>query len=59
MLKDLSYAQKDLVDLEQYYEGTSMNNIGGMLYVGKEITYEKVNKALNTILKNLKVIELE
>lgn len=49
--KRLSYAQNEIMNLEQYYENTSINNIAGIIYIPDTYTYKEINEALNVLVK--------
>ena len=51
-MKKLSFAQQEIMNLEQYYENTSINNISGIIYLKNQFDYSDINKALNALVKN-------
>ncbi|MCD8926397.1 amino acid adenylation domain-containing protein, partial [Staphylococcus epidermidis] len=51
-MKKLSFAQKEIMNLERYYENTSINNISGIIYLKNQFDYSDINRALNALVKN-------
>ena len=51
---DLSNPQKSIWDTEQYFKGTTVNNIGGTVIIKKKVDIERLNKAINLCLKTIK-----
>ncbi|HGO1833978.1 TPA: condensation domain-containing protein, partial [Staphylococcus aureus] len=47
----LSYAQNEIMELEQYYENTSVNNISGLIILPRSYTYSEINDALNSLVE--------
>ena len=56
---DLSNPQKSIWDTEQYFKGTTVNNIGGTVIIKKKVDIERLNKAINLCLKNNKSFSLK
>lgn len=48
----LSAPQKNVLEIELYFKGTSIQNIGGYMIFDKKINYEVLNKAFNKLLEN-------
>ncbi|PTJ83802.1 hypothetical protein BU055_06945 [Staphylococcus succinus] len=49
--KLLSYAQKEILQIEQFYENTSINNIAGVVHVENGLGYEKINESFNKVIE--------
>lgn len=49
--KALSMSQKEILNFEQYYENTSVNNIVGVAHLGLSFDYEEINNALNELIR--------
>ncbi|AID03039.1 hypothetical protein BE24_13045 [Staphylococcus xylosus] len=49
--KLLSYAQKEILQIEQFYENTSINNIAGIVHMNNGLGYDEVNEAFNKIIE--------
>ncbi|GEQ06487.1 non-ribosomal peptide synthetase [Staphylococcus gallinarum] len=49
--KLLSYAQKEILQIEQYYENTSISNIAGVVHMKNDVSYDEINEAFNEIVK--------
>lgn len=47
----LSYAQKEILQIEQFYENTSINNIAGIVHMNNGLGYDEVNEAFNKIIE--------
>ncbi|MFQ3905027.1 condensation domain-containing protein [Staphylococcus sp. Mo2-7] len=47
----LSDAQTEIIQLQEYYENNSINNIPGIIYIKPEVKIEKIEKALNNLIK--------
>ena len=43
--KLLSYAQNEILQIEQYYESTSINNIVGIMHMRNGLEYDEINVA--------------
>ncbi len=55
----LSEAQHEIIQLEEYYENTSINNIAAMVTIKDNVRIEEIDKSLNNLIKNMRVIELK
>lgn len=49
---DLTNPQKNIWNTEQYYKGTTINNIVGHLYVDQPINFDLLKKAINQFIKD-------
>lgn len=49
--KLLSYAQKEILQIEQYYENTSISNIAGVVHMKNDVSYDEINEAFNEIVQ--------
>ncbi|WP_193014010.1 non-ribosomal peptide synthetase [Staphylococcus equorum] len=47
----LSDAQTEIIQLQEYYENNSINNIPGIIYIKPEVKIEEIEKALNNLIK--------
>jgi amino acid adenylation domain-containing protein/thioester reductase-like protein len=48
----LSDAQIEIIQLQEYYENTSINNIAGIVNIKNKVTISEIEKALNNLIKN-------
>ncbi|RIL27034.1 hypothetical protein BUY95_11995, partial [Staphylococcus gallinarum] len=48
----LTIAQMKFMKLETKIEGSSVNNIPGLLNLGTKFNYEQINKAINQLILN-------
>ena len=58
-LYDLSNPQKNIWSIEQYYNGTNINNICAILMIKQDVDLEKLNQAVNIFVKNNKSFGLD
>ena len=49
MLEELTNAQKSIWVTEQYYKGSSVNNICGTAIIEEKVNFEKLEKAINIV----------
>ncbi|MDG0822552.1 amino acid adenylation domain-containing protein [Staphylococcus equorum] len=47
----LSDAQTEIIQVQEYYENNSINNIPGIIYIKPEVKIEEIEKALNNLIK--------
>ena len=47
----LSEAQHEIIQLEEYYENTSINNIAAMVTIKDNVSIEEIDKSLNNLIK--------
>ncbi len=47
----LSEAQHEIIQLEEYYENTSINNIAAMVTIKDNVRIEEIDKSLNNLIK--------
>lgn len=47
----LSEAQREIIQLEEYYENTSINNIAAMVTIKDNVKIEEIDKSLNNLIK--------
>ncbi len=47
----LSEAQSEIIQLEEYYENTSINNIAAMVTIKDNVKIQEINEALNNLIK--------
>lgn len=63
MMKSLTLPQKNMYETEQFFDGTSMCNIGGLVFLNEDnINLEILEKSINEVIKNsdglrIKVVE--
>lgn len=50
--KLLSYAQNEILQIEQYYESTSINNIVGIMHMRNGLEYDEINVAFNALVQS-------
>ena len=50
--KLLSYAQNEILQIEQYYENTSINNIAGIMHMRNGLEYAEINAAFNALVES-------
>ncbi|MCG3399240.1 non-ribosomal peptide synthetase [Staphylococcus massiliensis] len=48
-MKQLSFAQKEILSIEQYYPNTSINNIAGFIRFQGDYSYERMSESLKYI----------
>lgn len=51
-LFDLTTPQKAIITMEQFYPGTSMNNIVGKITIHEKVNFAGLNKAIHIFVKN-------
>ncbi|WP_057511660.1 non-ribosomal peptide synthetase [Staphylococcus sp. NAM3COL9] len=56
--KLLSYAQNEILQIEQYYENTSINNIAGVMHIRNGLEYEEINEAFNKLVRDHESLRL-
>lgn len=49
-LYDLTNPQKNIWNTEQYFSGTSINNVGGIVFIDEPINFDKLSKAISNVL---------
>lgn len=47
----LSEAQREIIQLEEYYENTSINNIAAIVTIKDNVKIEEIDKSLNDLIK--------
>lgn len=47
----LSYAQTEIIQVQEYYKDASINNLAGLLYIKDKVTISKIEQALNYLIK--------
>ncbi len=47
----LSEAQREIIQLEEYYENTSINNIAAIVTIKDNVKIEEIDKSLNNLIK--------
>ncbi|MDG0842076.1 amino acid adenylation domain-containing protein [Staphylococcus equorum] len=47
----LSEAQREIIQLEEYYENTSINNIAGIVNIKDNVKISEIDKSLNNLIK--------
>ena len=47
----LSDAQTEIIQLQEYYENNSINNIPGIIYIKPEVKIEEIERSLNNLIK--------
>ena len=50
-MKDLTSSQKSIWVTEQYYKGSSVNNISGFALIEEQIDFEKLEKAIQIVIQ--------
>lgn len=43
--------KKEILQIEQYYENTSISNIAGVVHMKNDVSYDEINEAFNEIVK--------
>jgi len=51
-LYNLTNPQLPLWQIEQFYENTSINNVGGIMYIHEKVDFIKLEQAINLAIKN-------
>ncbi len=58
-LLPLTNQQKNIWDTELFYSGTSINNVGGYIFIEQKVNFDVLQKALNIYIKHTDSIRLQ
>ena len=56
---DLTNPQKNILSIERYYSGTSLNTNCGVAQINQIVDFEKLSKAITLLIKNNSIFRLK